>query len=228
MLVYVETHANLASDGDTAAWTFDLAHWGVAGHGDSEGDAVANLLARVGRSDALAAEGALGMSGAVIAERISGDEGVFVRDGMPPADAELAETLRILALARSETLELARGATDSQLDWRDPVRVLPPWATWYTAREVLWHIVDTESRYYLPELGLPTLRRGTDIVEELEASANHVRRALLTLPSAPIVHSTNRGQWTSVKLLRRLAWHERAELKSLRRLLRDAPVSSVA
>ena len=224
VLVYVEATANLASDGDSAAWSFDIAHWGVAGHGATEGDAVANLLARVGRSAALGAEGGLGMSGAEIAERISGDEQAFVRDGMPHTPAELRETLRILDASRVQTLALARGASDAQLDWRDPERVLPSWATWNTPREVLWHIVDTESRYYLPALGLPALPRGTDIIDELQASALYVRRALETLPDAPIVHATERGQWTTVKLLRRLAWHERAELRGLRNLLGKAPV----
>ena len=74
-----------------------------------------------------------------------------------------------------------------------------------------WHLADTESRYYLPSLGLPARPRLPDLLDELAASAEHVRRTLLTAP--PDLLRTDRGEtWTTTRLLRRLAWHEPAEL----------------
>lgn len=51
---------------------------------------------------------------------------------------------------------------------------MPTWARWRTIRDNLWHIADTESRYYLPSLDLPSKEREPDLETELRASATHV------------------------------------------------------
>ena len=80
-----------------------------------------------------------------------------------------------------------------------------------------WHLADTESRYYLPSLGLPSRPRLPDLPDELAASAAHVRRTLLAAP--PDLIRTDAGETlTTTKLLRRLAWHEPAELVTMRAL----------
>lgn len=53
----------------------------------------------------------------------------------------------------------------------------------------------------------------------MRASAEHVIRTVETLPATPLVVREGGELWSSVKLLRRLAWHERGELVVLRRLL---------
>jgi hypothetical protein len=196
----------MARDDGVAAWTFDLSHWGACGQGATESDAVANLLAFTGESSA------------VVVEWIDGDEGAFERDFVTVRQDELAETLRILSDARTETIELVEQASDAELDRIDPDRTLPNWADWTSARRLAWHIADTESRYYLPRMGLPAKPRGPDLVTELRSSAIHVRSTLTELDSIAVA-STEGEVWTSVKLLRRLAWHERVELVPLRRLL---------
>ncbi len=85
-----------------------------------------------------------------------------------------------------------------------------------------WHIADTESRYYLPQLDLPALPKGVDLLDELHRSYEYVRETLTRL--APDRHRvTDTGEeWTTVKVLRRLAWHERSELITMCRLLERA------
>jgi hypothetical protein len=95
---------------------------------------------------------------------------------------------------------------------------LPEWARWRTARQLAWHIADTESRYYLTGLGVPARARAADLTSELRESHSHVRAALRTLPPDRTIQH-NGAEWTTVKVLRRLAWHEIGELVVLRRLL---------
>jgi hypothetical protein len=56
-------------------------------------------------------------------------------------------------------------------------------------------------------------------VAELGRSAEQVRHVLDTPPANPLVRREQGEVWTTVKLLRRLAWHERGELEVLTRLL---------
>lgn len=80
-----------------------------------------------------------------------------------------------------------------------------------------WHVADTESRYYLPSLGLPSRPGLPDLLDELAASAAHVRRVIAD--AAPdLVRTDSGGTWTTTKLLRRLAWHEPAELQTMHAL----------
>lgn len=223
MRVYVDRHAGMAEDGWSAAWTFDLAHWGTCGQGPDDATALADLATRCDLG-ATAVEG----RALQIAERVdrarTGDETVFARDRLPASEAEREATLVILEHTRARTLELVRAAPPGVLAHRDPDRTLPPYAWWHTVGQLALHIADTESRYYLPLLGLPTRERASDLVTELEESGAHVRRVVSQM--APNLASTSdrHGSWTSVKVLRRLAWHERGELEVLARLIEQAPV----
>ncbi|MGH8793873.1 MAG: hypothetical protein ACRDXX_14670, partial [Stackebrandtia sp.] len=99
----------------------------------------------------------------------------------------------------------------------DPERTLPTWARWRTLRQMAWHLVDCESRYYLPMLGLPGREAEVELTSEPRASARHVRDSVETIPS-DLVDRSDGQVWTTVKLLRRLAWHERSELVVMKRL----------
>jgi len=85
-------------------------------------------------------------------------------------------------------------------------------------RQTLWHLCDTESRYYLPQLALPALPRSDDLRDELETSNRHVQQTIANMPRDRVVRADGEV-WTSVKLLRRLAWHERGELDAVEALL---------
>jgi hypothetical protein len=221
MKAYVDQHAGMAEDGWSAAWTFDLDRWGTCGQGPDDDAALADLAARCG----LGAD-APDARTLQVAERVdrpkTGDETVFERDRVPASEAERAATLAILDRMRARTLALVRDAPAGVLSYRDPDRVLPPYAWWQTVGQLALHIADTESRYYLPLLGLPTRERANDLVTELEESGAHVRRVVSRMAPDLASASDQHGSWTSVKVLRRLAWHERGELEVLERLVEAA------
>jgi hypothetical protein len=207
---YVETGVAMAYERAAAAWVFDLDVWGRVGQGLEESSAVAALRAEI--------ENACGHDlTLVVVERAYGDEQVFDRDRAAATHAEIAATLGVLTAARHETLALIRGCPDHVLDRDDPDRTLPSWARWRTLRQLAWHIADTESRYYLPSLGLPARIRGDDLVAELVDSAAHVREHVLSMERDRVVEADGEV-WTTTKLLRRLAWHERSELRVMREL----------
>lgn len=225
--MYVDQGAGMAADGWSAAWTFDLDRWGTCGQGPDDDAALADLAARCGLGAEAHDAGVL-----QVAERAgrarTGGETVFARDRVPASEAEREATLAILDRMRTRTLELVRGAPTSVLAYRDPDRVLPVHAWWHTVGQLALHIADTESRCYLPLLGLPARERASDLVTELEESGAHVRRVVAQMAPDLASSSDRHGSWTTVKVLRRLAWHERGELDVLARLVEQARVAERA
>lgn len=213
--VHVEEGVGGHIDNATQAWIFVVDYWGYCGQGDDEASALAALKHKLERSSPELR----------VVERVYGDERVFSRDRLPATDQEREATARILMPTRSETIALLESATDAELDFDDPDRALPSWATWRTLRQMGWHIADTESRYYLPSLGVPSSPPADDLIEELRQSLGHTLNAIGALPADKYV-DTGDEEWTTTKLLRRLAWHERSELVAMRELLariRDMP-----
>jgi hypothetical protein len=207
---YVEHGTGMAYDSGVVAWTFDASAWGRCGQGQDEPSALADLAAAVG----------VDRRELTVVERIYGDERTFARDHVLPTDAERAATLAAVITARAGTVALlaaCRTAGPELLDFDNPTRVLPSWARWRTLGAMLWHVADTECRYYFPGLGLPSRPRAGDLDTELDACAAHVRAAVLEIPD-DLVHRQRDEEWTSTKVLRRLAWHERGELRAMRDL----------
>lgn len=207
---HVENGAGMAYDAGSAAWVYDLDLWGVCGQGREEDDALRELRTLAGPDVDI-----------VVAERVEGDEQAFTRDHLPCTPDERAITMKILGEARRGVVELLRSCTQAELDWDDADRTLPRFASWRTLRQMGWHIADTESRYYLPATGFPAKPRTEGLFEELEQSARHVAAQLRTAPCDRVVRGDGET-WTMVKLLRRLAWHERTELDVLRTMLHKA------
>ena len=207
---YVEHGTGMAYDRGVVAWTFDPNAWGRCGQGEDEPSALAELGAAVDVDpDEL-----------IVVERIYGDERAFARDHVPATDAERVATLAAVTEARAGTralLAACRTSGPELLDFDNPARVLPSWARWRTLRAMFWHVADTECRYYLPGLGLPSRPRADDLDTELDACAAHVRAVVLDMPDH-LVHRHRAEEWTSTKVLRRLAWHERGELRAMREL----------
>ncbi|WP_150460141.1 DinB family protein [Nesterenkonia ebinurensis] len=200
--VYVESGVAMAYDSGTAAWVFDVEFWGLCGQGLTETEALAELSMALPREAELS-----------VVERIQGDEGAFDRDTEPATEAEVERTLEILTQARAELLHLLQKSTEADLG--RPIPQDAHFAGWSTICERAWHIADTESRYYLPSLGLPSKPRAQTLVAELSESAEHVQKTLRTM--LPNMSRSNGGElWTSTKLLRRLAWHEPGELAAIR------------
>jgi hypothetical protein len=66
---------------------------------------------------------------------------------------------------------------------------------------------------------LPSRSRAANLLGELEQSARHVNDTFAALPPG-LVRRDAGTVWTSVKLLRRLAWHEPGELAVMQDLAR--------
>ncbi|MGI8869011.1 MAG: hypothetical protein ACR2F6_09225 [Mycobacteriales bacterium] len=69
------------------------------------------------------------------------------------------------------------------------------WARWRTLRQMAWHVADTESRYYLPSLGLGYRERAAGLFEELELSAEHTHRVIEAMPAGIVVEGAQET-WT--------------------------------
>ena len=209
MRVVVDASDTMVALGESAVWSFELRVWGECTQAATESDAVNLFAARVG----------LSLQEIEVSERITGPEAVFAEDLRPANDAQIDRTLTILAGQRRATLALLASAPGSLLDVEDPTARQPVWMTWRTPRQIIRHIVDTESRAYPRWCGLPQLEPVDDLEEELVRSARHIRDVIESMPRT--FTTTHRGEaWTPVKLLRRLAWHERVESVFLRRRLR--------
>lgn len=205
-------------DDATLAWTYDHRWWGLCGQGTDESSALRDLTDRALPSYARFlrrhGETAPPLESLEVVERIQGDELTFHLDHQPATDEELERTRAILACAREEVLALIEDCSETELDWDDPDRRLPRWARWRTLRQMAFHIADTESRYYLAALNVDPPERCDDVGEELHRSRTHVRDALEHLERDRAV--TSKGErWTTRKVLRRLAWHERSELDAM-------------
>lgn len=219
--VCVESGVGAHVDDATLAWAHDVRWWGLCGQGVDEGTAMVDLTGRAADSYArFLSRHSLPfppLDHSEIVERIHGDEQAFARDRQPATDAELEATTTILDRARRDLSDLVHDCSDAELDFDDPQRELPAWATWRTLRQMAWHVVDTESRYYLAVLGFDPTKRAANLPEELQRSHEHV---LTVLRSIDPGHRVRRGEqrWTTRKVLRRLAWHERAELDAMYQL----------
>lgn len=204
---YVENGVSLAHDVGTAAWVYDLDLWGVCGQGTDEGDALRELARVLGHRVDI-----------TVTERLWGDEHAFERDRRPCTEEERRVTLDIVAETRARTVELLASCTAAELDSVDHNRSLPSFASWRTLREMGWHVTDTDCRYYLPAAGLPARPRESDLLTELRAGVRHVQEHVGRMPPDVVVEHDGEV-WTTVKLLRRLAWHERGELAVMRTML---------
>lgn len=212
--VYIDAGDGMASRGEVAIWGFDLDVWGECAQAADETAALQKYAARVGRDDL------------AVTERIVGPRQVFDRDFVPATDDEIDATIRILRQQRVVTVDLIQRADAAgALDADDPSVVQPAWMPWRTPRAIARHLVEDASSGYLKRLGLPTRTAIEDLTEDLKASAAHMEKVLREMPHDLV--SEYKGEvWTSVKLLRRQAWHERVEQVFLRRRLRAAGVST--
>ncbi len=204
---YVENGVSLAHESGSAAWVFDPDLWGVCGQGTDEGAALRDLARMLGHRVEI-----------TVVERLWGDGQVFERDRLPCTEEERRLTLDILAGTRAQTVALLVSCTPEELDSVDHNRALPSFASWRTLREMGWHVTDTECRYYLPAAGLPSRPPEPDLLTELRVGAVHVRDQVERMAPGVVVEQDG-DVWTTVKLLRRLAWHERAELAVMRTML---------
>lgn len=219
--VFLEFGVGAHVDDATLAWIYDHHWWGLCGQGTDEPSALRDLTGRALPSYAsfLRRHGEVvpPLDSLEVGERIHGDELTFQFDHQPATDEEVERTTAILVGARTELVALIEDCSETELDWNDPDRQLPHWARWRTLRQMAFHIADTESRYYLAALNVDPPERCDDFRKELDRSGAHVRAALENLERDRAVTSAGE-RWTTRRVLRRLAWHERSELDAVRTL----------
>lgn len=213
MDVAVDAGPAMTALGEVAAWSFDLEHWGECGQGVTEDAALANLARRTGGTELR------------VVDRIQAHESgqVFAADLRPATEDQILTTADILRRQRARTIELVARATIEQLEAVNADVVQPGWMRWRTASAIAWHIADTESRHYLHLIGAGERAAATELLRELEESGAWIIERLRSMPHAAAERHGSEV-WTSVKVLRRLAWHERVESVFLRRRLHAAGV----
>lgn len=218
-------------------WAFDLSHWGLQSGGRDEEHAISNLKTRamVHFSNFLERHGeqSVPIGEVAVLERTKTDvdEEALDLERQPASAEELARTLQILDWVRQDLVEFLSSLREEELDWDDPERDPGEGVWWRTPRQIAWHIAICESRYYLGRLGIEPpepFRSMTqalpapstpDLIELLARSAAHVRSVLPTLPTDLCREHADGQVWTTRKVLRRLAWHERTELVVMTKLL---------
>ena len=163
-----------------------------------------------------------------VVERVTGNEILFSSDYQAATPQFVDETIALLDATRTELLEAISEVTDDVLDWDPPYRHFPSWAHWHTIRQILVHIANTETHYYLPCINI-----ATDIAPASEHApwqaylARHREVAVEALHILKTSHDLARirfyddGAWSVRKALRRLVWHERLHTKSIRRIIKD-------
>lgn len=163
-----------------------------------------------------------------VVEEIAGNEVAFEEDLLPASDDEISRCSELLGYLRRDLLNTVEPLPAEVMDWDPPYRHFASYVWWRTIRQILKHIALTEVGYYLPSIGwrghldLKALQ-AMDWQEQLRQSREEAQRFLEELrTSSDRIGLRNEGEtWTVRKVLRRLVWHERLHLKSIRRIVAD-------
>jgi len=163
-----------------------------------------------------------------VVERVAGNETLFGWDYRPATPSFIDETIALLDATRSELLEVVTELPDGIFDWDPPYRHFPSWARWRTIRQILAHIANTETHYYLPNIGIqptisPTLDEDAPWQKDLIQHREETLEALRNLKKArdlSRIRFDDNGAWSVRKVLRRLVWHERLHTKSISRIIK--------
>jgi hypothetical protein len=157
--------------------------------------------------------------GVDVIEEVAGNEILFTADLAPATAEEVALTAALLDASRTDLLEELASLPDGALDWDPPYREFAAWARWRTIRQIVAHLANTETHYYLPALGLgpqfPPVSSRSDPESFLADRRATTLSALESLESTPVRAEDG---WSVRKVLRRLVWHERLHTKSIRRI----------
>jgi hypothetical protein len=214
--VYVDAADGMAGLGEVAVWSFEPELWGECTQAPTEDVALEKFRRRCGRADL------------VVEERITGPEQVFARDHRPASDDEIDATLRRLRNQRAATIDLIlRADAAGALDVEDESVEQPSWMPWRTPRAIAQHLIADAAGAYLKRLALPVISPKGALIDDLIASGAHLQQVVQNLPRDRVTEYAGE-RWTSVKFLRRQAWHEGVEQVFLRRRLRAAGVLRAA
>jgi len=170
-----------------------------------------------------------------VVERVSGDEVLFSADRAAVSPEQVDLTVRLLAATRSDLLDTVGRLPEAALDWDPPYRSFASWATWRTVRQILAHLANTETHYYLAQIGLVPRTSPASADGDWQAFlAGHRSETLSRLQELRDDSDRRRvinrdgEEWSAAKVLRRLVRHEILHSKSIGRIGREyeAHVSS--
>lgn len=217
MRAYVERHISELGTPVIRAWSFEPSSWGTVGTGHDSESAAEDLRRWTG------------WDRVEIAEDIDGHDIAFSRDlhAATPGERTLSvaiarmERQRTLALLReTEPWNLGRPVSDAGVAG-EALRIADLRVT--TTADLLRRLIALESVEDRRSLGLAGQASGMagDPVDEVPETVEAMTRALTEshlaaataarhLPPRLIRAAPTVGEWSSVKLLRLLAWRERA------------------
>lgn len=219
------------------AWCLDVQ--GFATWAETEGEVLARVPGKLEAHKAwLARHGLVGVaasseasngaaSGVEVVDTARGNEVLFLPDCEPCEVSEIELTLRLLSASRADLVQTVEGLPEQALDWDPPYRAFLDWATWRSVRQILAHVANCETHYYLPAIGgksqLPAASPEGDWHQFLAA-----HRAQTVSFLEQLKESRDRARvivggeaWSVRKVLRRLVWHELLHWKSIRRIGRE-------
>ena len=155
----VSLHRALDEDGDAGYLAWSPLHLGFATWAGSESEVLARVPSKL--KDYLQFRQLLSDSNpsaqqmdVEVIERIAGNEVLFSHDHEAATSGLIEETIALAEAARRDLVELVAGASDRVLDWDPPYRRFRSWARWRTIRQVLAHVANTETHYYLSNIGI--------------------------------------------------------------------------
>ena len=163
-----------------------------------------------------------------VVERVSGNEVLFSADRCAVSPEQVDLTAQLLAASRSDLLDAVGRLPEAALDWDPPYRSFLSWATWRTVRQILAHVANTETHYYLAHIGFVPRTSPAPADGDWRAFlAEHRSETLSRLqelrdsPDRRRVGNRGGEEWSAAKVLRRLVRHEILHSRSIGRIRRE-------
>ena len=160
-----------------------------------------------------------------VVERVSGNEVLFSADKGAVSPEQVDLTAQLLAASRSDLLDTVGKLPEAVLDWDPPYRSFLPWATWRTVRQILAHVANTETHYYLAWIGFvsrtspaPADGDWREFLGEHRSETLSRLRELRDSPDRRRVINRDGEEWSAAKVLRRLVRHEILHGRSIGRI----------
>ena len=223
-------HRSVGDETGWNAWCLDLL--GFATWASSEEAVLGRVLKKVEEHLGwLVSHGlpqATWSGGLEVVERVSGDEVLFSVDRMAVAAEKVDAAIKLLKASREDLLKTLEHVPEAALDWDPPYSSFAPWASWRTIRQVLAHIANTETHYYLSKIGCEPV--GSPVHGDEDWREFLVRHRVETIDRLHELRATGdlrrvRGhpddEWSVSKVLRRLVRHEILHRKSISRIVAE-------
>jgi len=163
--------------------------------------------------------------GPQVVERVSGDEVMFSIETEPVRVEMVDLTVKLLGASRKDLLQTVEHLPEIALDWDPPYSSFAPWATWRSIRQILAHIANTETHYYLAKIGWrPLSGQAPEDGDWREFLVGHRAETLDRLSELRDSSDLCRirrcvdDEWSVSKVLRRLVRHEILHWKSILRI----------